>query len=44
MSIGLLNEGPLHQALKARYSVARAPPAVAGAGVVADVLHPDDAI
>lgn len=44
MSIGLLNEGPLHQALKARYSVAGARQEVAVAGFVADVLHPDDAI
>jgi hypothetical protein len=44
VSIGLLNEGPLHQALKAHYSVTGARQEVAVAGFVADVLHPDQAI
>lgn len=44
MSIGLLNEGPLHQALKAYYSVDGARQEVAVGSFVADVLHPDEAI
>lgn len=42
MSIGLLNEGPLHQALKSHYSVAGARQEVAVGGFVADVVHPDE--
>jgi hypothetical protein len=44
VSIGILNEGPLHQALKAHYSVAGARQEVAVGSFVADVLHPDQAI
>lgn len=44
MSIGILNEGPLHQALKAHYSVAGARQEVAVGSFVADVLHPDERI
>lgn len=45
MSIGILNESPLHRALKSHYCVpgARQEVAIAGA-FVADVLHGDDRI
>lgn len=41
MSIGLLNEGPLHQSLKAHYSVPGSRQEVGVGAFVADVLHPD---
>jgi hypothetical protein len=41
VSIGILNEGPLHQALKSHYSVAGARQEVTVGSFVADVLHPD---
>ena len=44
MSIGILNEGPLHHALKLHYSVDGARQEVAVGGFVADVLHPDQAL
>lgn len=44
MSIGLLNEGPLHQALKRHYSIDGAACEVAVGSFVADVVHPDQAI
>lgn len=44
MNIGVLNEGPLHQALKAYYSVPGASQEVPVGSFVADVVHPDRAI
>lgn len=44
MNIGVLNEGPLHQALKDLYSVAGAEQEVAVGDFVADVRHPDAVI
>lgn len=41
-SIGMLNEGPLHRALKEHYSVAGARHEVPVGSFVADVVHPDD--
>ncbi len=41
MSIGILNESPLHQALKARYSAPGARQEVSVGSFVADVLHAD---
>ncbi len=41
MNIGVLNEGPLHQALKDFYSVPGACQEVAVGCFVADVVHPD---
>lgn len=44
MNIGILNEGPLHLALKAHYHAAGARQEVAIDGFVADVLHADGCI
>lgn len=44
MSIGLLNESPLHQALKAHYSGAGARQEVAVGSFVADVVAADDCL
>ena len=44
VSIGILNESPLHQALKALYSAEGARQEVAIGGFVADVVHADDRI
>lgn len=44
MSIGILNESPLHQALKAHYSAAGARQEVAIGSFVADVVAADDRI
>ncbi|MFU8814432.1 MAG: hypothetical protein ACNA7W_03740 [Pseudomonadales bacterium] len=44
MNIGILNEGPLHQALKAHYRAEGAREEVAVGGFVADVLHADGCI
>ncbi|MEQ8859447.1 MAG: hypothetical protein RIC56_12440 [Pseudomonadales bacterium] len=44
MSIGILNESPLHQALKAHYSVAGSRQEVAVGAFVADVQHADERI
>jgi hypothetical protein len=44
VNIGILNEGPLHQALKAHYVAAGAREEVAIGGFVADVLHADGCI
>lgn len=44
MNIGVYNEGPLHQALKAHYAVAGSREEVPVGAYVADVQHPDDVI
>jgi len=44
VSIGILNEGPLHQALKAHYSPADARQEVSVGSFVADVVHADERI
>ncbi len=44
VNIGVLNEGPLHQALKAYYSVPGASQEVGVGSFVADVVHPDQRI
>jgi hypothetical protein len=44
VNIGVLNEGPLHQALKDRYSVVGARQEVEVGSFVADVQHPDQVI
>lgn len=44
MNIGVYNEGPLHQALKAHYAVSGSREEVPVGTFVADVQHPDDVI
>jgi hypothetical protein len=44
MDIGRLNESPLHQALKDRYTVEHAVQEAVIGGFVADVVHPDQVI
>jgi hypothetical protein len=44
VSIGILNESPLHQALKAHYSLVDSRQEVAVGSFVADVLHADERI